>query len=45
MFGLHGRRRDVDRCSAVLLSATVFVRNLYCRFLCPVGAALGLSRT
>ena len=27
---------------AVLLIATVFVRNLYCRFLCPVGAALGL---
>lgn len=27
---------------AVLLSATVFVRNLYCRFLCPVGATLGL---
>ena len=27
---------------AVLLVATVFVRNLYCRFLCPVGAALGL---
>ncbi|CAI8042873.1 Regulatory protein NosR, partial [Geodia barretti] len=26
----------------VLLAATVFVRNLYCRFLCPVGAALGL---
>jgi len=26
----------------VLLVATVFVRNLYCRFLCPVGAALGL---
>src|ERR1700730_16455164 len=26
----------------VLLIATVFVRNLYCRFLCPVGAALGL---
>ena len=26
----------------VLLLATVFVRNLYCRFLCPVGAALGL---
>ena len=25
-----------------LLAATVFVRNLYCRFLCPVGAALGL---
>ena len=27
---------------AVLLLATVFVRNLYCRFLCPVGATLGL---
>jgi NosR/NirI family nitrous oxide reductase transcriptional regulator len=27
---------------AVLLLATVFVRNLYCRFLCPVGAALGI---
>jgi polyferredoxin len=26
----------------VLLTATLFVRNLYCRFLCPVGAALGL---
>jgi polyferredoxin len=26
----------------VLLVATIFVRNLYCRFLCPVGAALGL---
>ena len=27
---------------AVLLLATVFVRNLYCRYLCSVGAALGL---
>ncbi len=27
---------------AVLLVATVFVRNLYCRFLCPVGAVLGI---
>jgi polyferredoxin len=27
---------------ALLLTATVFVRNLYCRFLCPVGAFLGL---
>ena len=26
----------------VLLLATVFVRNLYCRFLCPVGAMLGV---
>jgi polyferredoxin len=28
-----------------LLLATVFVRNLYCRFLCPLGAALGLLST
>jgi len=27
---------------AVLLIATVFVRNLYCTFVCPVGAFLGL---
>ncbi len=27
---------------ALLLTATLLVRNLYCRFLCPVGAALGL---
>ncbi len=27
---------------AMLLLATVFVRNLYCRFLCPLGAALGV---
>jgi polyferredoxin len=26
----------------VLLVATVFVRNLYCRFACPVGATLGI---
>ena len=26
----------------ILLVGTVFVRNLYCRFLCPVGAFLGL---
>ena len=26
----------------MLLVATVFVRNLYCRFLCPVGALLGI---
>jgi hypothetical protein len=29
----------------VLLVASVFVRNLYCRFLCPLGAALGLVAT
>lgn len=27
---------------ALLIVATVFVKNLYCRFLCPVGAFLGL---
>jgi polyferredoxin len=26
----------------VLLTASIVVRNLYCRFLCPLGAALGL---
>jgi polyferredoxin len=26
----------------ILLIASIFVRNLYCRFLCPLGAALGL---
>jgi polyferredoxin len=29
----------------VLLVATVFVRNLYCRFLCPLGATLGVLST
>lgn len=29
----------------VLLVATIFVRNLYCRFLCPLGAGLGLLST
>jgi polyferredoxin len=27
---------------AVLLGVTLFVRNVYCRFLCPVGAFLGV---
>jgi NosR/NirI family nitrous oxide reductase transcriptional regulator len=27
---------------AVLLLVTVFVRNVYCRFLCPLGASIGL---
>jgi polyferredoxin len=26
----------------VLLTASIFVSNLYCRFLCPVGAFLGI---
>lgn len=29
----------------VLLLAGVFVRNLYCRFLCPLGATLGILST
>jgi polyferredoxin len=41
MFGLFGSA-TMWALLAVLLLATVFVRNLYCRFLCPVGAALGL---
>ena len=41
MFGFHGSL-VMWIGLAVLLVATVFVRNLYCRFLCPVGAALGL---
>ena len=41
MFGLFGTT-GMWIALAALLVATVFVRNLYCRFLCPVGAALGL---
>lgn len=41
MFGFHGSVL-MWTLLATLLIATVFVRNLYCRFLCPVGAALGV---
>lgn len=41
MFGLFGTP-TMWVLLGVLLAATLFVRNLYCRFLCPVGAALGL---
>jgi polyferredoxin len=41
MFGLFGTPA-MWTALAVLLIATLFVRNLYCRFLCPVGATLGL---
>jgi NosR/NirI family nitrous oxide reductase transcriptional regulator len=41
MFGVHGTP-GLWVALGVLLVATVFVRNLYCRFLCPLGAALGL---
>jgi polyferredoxin len=41
LFGVHGTPA-LWGALAVLLVATIFVRNLYCRFLCPVGAFLGL---
>lgn len=41
MFGLFGTPL-MWTLLAILLAATLFVRNLYCRFLCPVGATLGL---
>jgi polyferredoxin len=41
MFGFHGSA-VMWTMLAVLLVATMFVRNVYCRFLCPVGAALGV---
>lgn len=41
MFGFHGSA-VMWTLLAILLIATLFVRNLYCRFLCPVGAALGV---
>ncbi len=41
MFGLS-ERTSLWLGLGVLLLATVVVRNLYCRFLCPVGALLGL---
>ncbi len=41
MFGLFGTTAMWIGLAA-LLTATVFVRNLYCRFLCPVGALLGV---
>jgi NosR/NirI family nitrous oxide reductase transcriptional regulator len=44
MFGLFGTT-PMWIGLAVLLLATVFIRNLYCRFLCPVGAFLGVIST
>jgi len=42
LFGLHLRTPVLLAMLATLLIATVFVRNLYCRFLCPLGAFLGI---
>jgi NosR/NirI family nitrous oxide reductase transcriptional regulator len=44
MFGLFGTTAMWVGL-ALLLTATIFVRNLYCRFLCPVGATLGVIST
>ena len=41
MFGLH-QEPVLWAALGTLLVSTVFVRNAYCRFLCPVGAALGI---
>ena len=41
MFSFHGTLVMWIGLGALLV-ATVFVRNLYCRFFCPVGAALGV---
>jgi NosR/NirI family nitrous oxide reductase transcriptional regulator len=41
MFGMFGTPL-MWTLLAILLTATLVVRNLYCRFLCPVGATLGL---
>jgi len=42
MFTLQSSSTALWIAIGVLLLATVFVRNLYCRFLCPVGAFLGI---
>ena len=42
MFGLHLRTPILLTLLGTLLVTTVFVRNAYCRFLCPLGAFLGI---
>ena len=42
MFGLHLRTPVLLTLLGALLVTTVFVRNAYCRFLCPLGAFLGI---
>lgn len=44
MFGFFGSA-PLWTALAILLVATIFVRNLYCRFFCAVGATLGLLST
>ena len=45
LFGIHGKTPVLWAMLTTLLIATVFVRNLYCRFLCPLGAFLGILST
>jgi len=45
LFGIHGKTPVLWGMLTVLLVATVFVRNLYCRFFCPLGAFLGILST
>jgi polyferredoxin len=42
MFGLHLRTPVLLTLLGTVLITTVFVRNAYCRFLCPLGAFLGI---
>jgi polyferredoxin len=42
MFGIYGKTLPLWIGLASLLVFSLFVRNAYCRFLCPLGAALGL---
>jgi len=42
LFGIYGKTPVLYTMLALLLVATVFVPNLYCRFLCPLGAFLGI---
>jgi hypothetical protein len=41
MFGIYGRSAGMWVGLAILLTATLFIRNLYCRFLCPSGRVPG----
>jgi NosR/NirI family transcriptional regulator, nitrous oxide reductase regulator len=45
LFGIYGKTPALYAMLGTLLIATIFVRNLYCRFLCPLGAALGILST
>lgn len=42
LFGIYGKTPVLYTMLALLLVATIFIPNLYCRFLCPLGAFLGI---